>query len=122
MGRHMRNHEVGTATRTGTTRPTWPTIDRQPTEPFAVNLARCQGGGDSLRTVAGGGWQSKLTGSETCPGVKRRPWRRHRAHVISAARPPSPWSPDRLLVVLLVLGPTVLLVAIATVMVVVTHR
>ena len=117
MGRHMRNHEVGAATRTGTTRPAWPTIDRQPTEPFSVTgLARCQHCGDALWALAGGTWASKRSNGETaaiCPKAPWRPWRTGRAHVLSAGHPSSPWSSGWLLVLLLVFGPTAMLVAIA---------
>ena len=109
----MRNHEVGTATRTGTSRPEWPTLDRQPTEPFSVNLARCELCGDALRAQASGVWTSKLSDAAVCPRASWRPWRSGRTHVISAAHPSSPWSPGWLLAALVVLGPAVLLVAIA---------
>jgi hypothetical protein len=110
---HMRNHEVGTATRTGTIRPEWPTIDRQPTEPFSVNLARCERCGDALRALAGGVWVSKRSDVAVCPKAAWRPWPRSRGHVISAVHPSSPWPVGWLLTALVVLGPVAMLVAIA---------
>lgn len=107
MGRHMRNHEIGTATRAGVIRPAWPTLDRQPTEPFAVNLARCRKCGDALRAVAGGSWIGRQSADAVCRRSGRWPWS-GREHVIDATPLDDGWPWWALALPLLVVGPVVL--------------